>query len=75
MHGLPYTVALVILLVLAPALFFADRILIKELAFIVTGIILGIIRPALGAAYLENFGLVIGAAIGFIGGIIPRSWS
>lgn len=68
LHGTSFTVSLLVLLALGLALCFAGRVLIKGLAFIITGIALGIIGAALGAAFLGILGLVIGGTVGFIAG-------
>ena len=68
LHGLQYTVSLLVLLALALALCFAGRALIKGLAFIIVGIVLASVGAAIGMAYLGTVGLLLGAAVGFIVG-------
>ena len=68
LHGFPYTVSLLLLLVLGLALCFAGRALIKGLAFIITGVIVGIIGAAIGVTFLGPLGLLLGAVVGFIVG-------
>lgn len=66
LHGSPYTASLLLLLALGLALCFGGRVLIKGLAFVITGIILASIGAGIGGAFFGMLGLLFGAVVGFI---------
>ena len=69
--GLPAIVALLFVLALALALTFAGREMIKVLAFIVTGLIVGGVSSEIGMNYMGTVGAILGGVAGFLfGGIL-----
>jgi hypothetical protein len=69
--GLPATVTILLIVALSLALAFFGRDLIQVLAFIVTGLIVGVIGAQLGLQYLGTVGEVIGGVGGFfLGGLL-----
>jgi len=69
--GLPATVTILLLLALSLTLAFFGRDLIKVLAFLITGVIVGAIGAQVGLYYLGTLGEVLGAVGGFvIGGLL-----
>jgi hypothetical protein len=71
LNGLPIAAAVLLLVALSVTLAFAGRQLIKALAFIITGIIVGVVGASIGMSYLGTFGAILGGAAGFlIGGFL-----
>lgn len=71
LSGLPEVAVVLILLALSLALAFAGRRIIKALAFVVTGAVVGTLGASLGTAFLGPLGTVLGAVAGFlVGGLL-----